>query len=239
MGSKRGIAKEILPIILKDRVKGQSYVEPFCGGCNSLSLVENPRVAADSNKELIAMYKAGQRGWIPPEYISEEDYYRLKNGEGSPELRAYAGFTHSFGAVYFAGYARYNDGRIGYAAKNVSGVVNSAYIGVEERRKFIVDIQRLRGVKFVASLYDDLRIPKNSLIYCDPPYAASSGYAGGGNFNSSHFWLWAEQKAREGHTVFVSEYSAPSFAKEVWSKRKDTQLSRNGNGIRIEKLFKL
>ena len=34
MGSKNRIAKYILPIILKDRLEGQWYVEPFCGGCN-------------------------------------------------------------------------------------------------------------------------------------------------------------------------------------------------------------
>lgn len=32
LGSKARIAKEILPIILKDRKVGQYYVEPFVGG---------------------------------------------------------------------------------------------------------------------------------------------------------------------------------------------------------------
>ena len=31
-GSKRRIAKDILPIILRDRKNGQFYVEPFVGG---------------------------------------------------------------------------------------------------------------------------------------------------------------------------------------------------------------
>jgi len=32
MGSKKRHAKELLPIILKDRQPGQWYVEPFVGG---------------------------------------------------------------------------------------------------------------------------------------------------------------------------------------------------------------
>lgn len=32
MGGKNRFAKELLPIILKDRVDGQYYVEPFAGG---------------------------------------------------------------------------------------------------------------------------------------------------------------------------------------------------------------
>ena len=48
MGSKNRIAKEILPIILKDRVKGQWYVEPFVGGCNMIDKVGN----GNDNKRL-------------------------------------------------------------------------------------------------------------------------------------------------------------------------------------------
>ena len=39
MGSKARHAKELLPIILKDRKEGQWYVEPFVGGCNMIDKV--------------------------------------------------------------------------------------------------------------------------------------------------------------------------------------------------------
>ena len=42
MGSKQRIAKHILPIILASRETNQTYVEPFCGGCNSIDKVQNP-----------------------------------------------------------------------------------------------------------------------------------------------------------------------------------------------------
>ena len=36
MGIKNRFAKELLPIILKDRTNGQYYVEPFAGGMNMI-----------------------------------------------------------------------------------------------------------------------------------------------------------------------------------------------------------
>lgn len=58
MGSKRKLWKYISPIILKDRKLNQFYVEPFCGGCNSLSQVNGKRIAADINIYLIEMWKS-------------------------------------------------------------------------------------------------------------------------------------------------------------------------------------
>ena len=40
MGSKNRIAKHILPIILKDRIENQYYVEPFVGGANMIDKVD-------------------------------------------------------------------------------------------------------------------------------------------------------------------------------------------------------
>jgi len=39
MGSKNRIANEILPIILKDRIENQYYIEPFCGGLGTFDKV--------------------------------------------------------------------------------------------------------------------------------------------------------------------------------------------------------
>ena len=50
MGSKRRISKDILPIILKNRIPEQFYIEPFCGGCNTIELVEGNRIANDQAK---------------------------------------------------------------------------------------------------------------------------------------------------------------------------------------------
>ena len=53
MGSKAKHAKEILPIILKDRKPEQWYVEPFVGGGNIIDKVSGHRLGADSNEFVI------------------------------------------------------------------------------------------------------------------------------------------------------------------------------------------
>ncbi len=65
----------------------------------------------------------------------------------------------------------------------------------------------LQGVRLVNKSYLELQIPDNSLIYCDPPYGATTKYKD--NFDYAIFWSWCREKSKEGHTVFVSEYKAP------------------------------
>ena len=60
MGSKNRIAKEILPIMLKERGQ-RTWVEPFVGGANMIDKVSGNRIGADANKYLIAMWKGLQK----------------------------------------------------------------------------------------------------------------------------------------------------------------------------------
>ena len=67
MGSKRRIAKDILPIILENRKPDQWYVEPFCGGCNMIELVNGNRIANDYNEYVAEMWNAlVNKNWQPP-----------------------------------------------------------------------------------------------------------------------------------------------------------------------------
>jgi Site-specific DNA methylase len=52
MGSKNRIAKEILPIMLKERGQ-RTWVEPFVGGGNMIYKVQGKRIGADINHYLI------------------------------------------------------------------------------------------------------------------------------------------------------------------------------------------
>jgi len=77
MGSKARFAKEILPIILKDRKEDQWFVDLFCGGANLLDKVGGKRIGNDKNKYLIALWKGLQEDRelildIPKELFSEE-----------------------------------------------------------------------------------------------------------------------------------------------------------------------
>lgn len=79
MGSKNRIAKEILPIILKDRKEGQQYVEPFCGGLGTFDKVDGNRIASDKNKYLIAMQQGLQQKREKPLEIPKELYTKARN----------------------------------------------------------------------------------------------------------------------------------------------------------------
>ena len=111
MGSKARIAKDILPIILKDRQPGQWYVEPFVDGCNTIQLVDGSRLGADLHPQLIALLKAVQDGWVPKVFINEEKYHWIKK-HGDPVMQGYAGFLFSFGANYMGTFRRHGDDRI-------------------------------------------------------------------------------------------------------------------------------
>ena len=52
MGSKHGIAKEIMPIMLKERGQ-RTWVEPFVGGGNMIDKVQGKRIGADINHYVI------------------------------------------------------------------------------------------------------------------------------------------------------------------------------------------
>ena len=79
MGSKNRIAKEILPIILKDRKPNQCYVETMVGGGNLIDKVEGFRIGADLNPFVIEALKLiRDNPESLPDHVSEEYYQELK-----------------------------------------------------------------------------------------------------------------------------------------------------------------
>ena len=101
MGSKARHAKELLPIILKDRKPGQWYVEPFVGGANMIDKVDGNRIGADVHPHLICLLDAVANGWIPPESVSEEEYKQAKSAKAIDAKTAFMGFLCSFGSKWY------------------------------------------------------------------------------------------------------------------------------------------
>ena len=110
MGGKVSIAKHLVHV-LQERLKDKdAFVDLFCGSCNIISAIKAPkRIANDLHKELIALHKAVQQGWIPPSVITEEDYKQAKYQED--HLKSFVGFGCSFSGKYFGGYARGGEDR--------------------------------------------------------------------------------------------------------------------------------
>tara|TARA_R110002096_G_scaffold217142_1_gene405139 strand:- start:1202 stop:1930 length:729 start_codon:yes stop_codon:yes gene_type:complete len=235
MGSKNRFAKELLPIILKDRTPNQWYIEPMVGGANMIDKVDGNRLGSDFNEYLTEMWSALINGWKPKEHYTKEEYIDIKNNkENYPKhLVGYVGFICSYSGKWFGGYANnYPESR---RLKNGT-LPNYQKESLNSLNK---QIPKLISVQFTHSSYHNLEIPKNSIIYCDPPYEGTTKYKDG--FIHTEFWEWCRNKVKEGHKVFISEYKAPKDFKCIWSKEASSQLSANGkiggNKISTEKLF--
>jgi DNA adenine methylase len=180
------------------------------------------------------MFKALQEGWSPPSEVSLEDYNAIRRDKLSyaDALVGFVGFGCSYGGKFFGGYAR--------GGKRTSGVPRN-YADESARR-----LEKMRPglcgahTIFILENYWELFIPNKSLIYCDPPYSNTTKYTGTRDFDTNQFWLWAEQQAKEGHKVLVSEYEAPEHWTCIWSKELTTTMDKNpANKKRQEKLFTL
>lgn len=223
MGSKNRIAKHILPIMLAERKPEQWWVEPFVGGANMIDKVTGNRMGNDSHEFLIALLVALRDGYRPPTDISKELYYAVKSKpqEYPKELVGFVGFLCSFGGKWWGGYA-FNKKGDNYAERGSRCLVKQA--------------KNLDGVVFKSGSYLELEIPENSLIYCDPPYANTCKYKDA--FNHDIFWDWCRTQTKNGHTVFISEYSAPNDFVCVKEIQHKTILDKNSQYPRIEKLFR-
>lgn len=236
MGSKSRIATRILSIILRNRELDQWYVEPFCGGCNVIDKVKGKRIANDSNPYLIAMWKAlVEEAWEPP-YIDKILHNKIKNNKNDygPELIGWVGFNCSFKGVFFGGFAGECKTKIG----TIRNYQTEALANIEKQ------VQKLKNTDFRLSQFYELQFPKNSIVYCDPPYMNVHGYMDGVDFNQ--FWSWVRTKTEEGHQVYVSEYQAPSDFEFIWEVNirctlgvvSDRINTPGGTTYRTEKLFR-
>ncbi len=224
MGSKNRIASAILPIILNDRRLDQWYVEPFVGGGNLIDKVSGPRIGADCNpyaiNALISIRDALDSLPKDNSEFKEADYRKIKTTQDF--LKAYAGFALSYSGKWFGGWCR-------------DGAGKRDFIG-EAYRNAIKQSPLLQGIILVVSDYQQLIIPDDSIVYCDPPYAETTGYKE--IFDHCRFWQWCERMSGLGHKVFVSEYVAPQGWDCVWEKEISSSLTQNtGSKKGIERLF--
>ncbi len=195
--------------------------------------VTGKRLANDINTFLIKMWEELLYGDWKPDYISKEQYYHIKNNRSEYQeyIVGWAGFNLSYSGKFFGGFAGITKTKINTIRDYQKEAINNVTKQTEN----------LKGVILSNVEYYNLQIPKNSIIYCDPPYENTEGYQI--KFDHLKFWNWCRQMKNIGHVVFISEYSAPSDFTEIWSKEFSSSLSANGksggNKIRKEKLFTL
>lgn len=231
MGSKARLAKDILPIILKNRSPGQWYVEPFAGGMNMMDKVDGNRLANDVHHELICMWdNLVNKYWFPTE-INKEYYYDVRDNKSkyAPHIVGWVGFNCSYSGKYFGGFA-------GKTKTKLNTIRDYQLEAINNVKK---QIKNLQGVIFSNKNYFELELPTNSIVYCDPPYEGTTEYTN--KFDHNLFWGWVREMDNKGHTVYVSEYHAPQDFACVWNKEIKSSLSANGvsggSKISVEKLF--
>lgn len=238
MGSKARFAKDFLPIILKQRKKGQTFVDLFCGGCSVVQLVDGPRIANDINTHLIEMWKGliadpeYYPKYIPRDFYSDvRDSYNKKDGRFTDALIGYVGFMGSYNGRFFDG------GYSGHAVEIKNGKTRD-YIG-ENIKNTMAQIKDLKDVKFLNYDYRKCPIPPHSLIYCDIPYKGTKQYSTSRNFDYDEFYMWCVKMKEAGHTIFVSEYAMPPAFKCVWEKTAKTTINQTITKNAVERLFTL
>jgi DNA adenine methylase len=203
-------------------LKPESYHEPFCGMFGvGRHIVATQRSGSDACPDTIEVLKAVQSGWEPPRNVSKEQY-RLLKASAPSALRGFVGFGCSFGGKFFGGYAS-------TAGRNYA---ENAANALTKLRPLI------QGVEFCWKDYTDyFPTGPHTVVYCDPPYAGTTGYSVG-KFDSAKFWDWAFDISNMA-IVLVSEYHAPEGFVEVWSEKVRTDMNgRDGKLSRTECLFR-
>ena len=228
MGSKRRIAKYILPIMIKEANKKgiTTWVEPFVGGANIIDKVPNTfkRIGIDYNPHTIEALIA-IRDFVDelPDTVSE-DYYKSLKGTPPNLISSWIRYTCSFGGRFDEGYAR------SYIGRNYA---------LESKRNAQKQSPLLQGIDFIKGSYDEYSHFENCLIYCDPPYENTKSYKTG-NFDHNKFWEWC-RKMSANNIVFISEYKAPDDFYCVWEGEIKTNFAsqrKEATHKAVERLFR-
>lgn len=202
LGGKFRIARHINAAINSRRPEGVVLWDAFCGGLAIAGTVGGRVWASDVNACLIHMYQAVQRGWDPPDRLTPEQYQAARHLPDTDPMKAFVGFGCSFAGKWFGGYAK---------PKVVGGrSYTEANSTRNSLKKLVPKVERFAAMSFMRPAPG----PADLVIYCDPPYAGTTGYTTG-FFDYGAFLQRVEDWAR-WVPVFVSEYSLP-IGREVWA----------------------
>jgi site-specific DNA-adenine methylase len=120
-------------------------------------------------------------------------------------------------------------------------------LNVGERMQHLESLERLQSLERLESLerlqslesdYRSVAIPPNSVVYCDIPYARTTGYhkdKAGKTFDHGAMWEWVRTR---DFPVYVSEYTAPKDFTCIWEKQVRCTLCATDNSkVAVERLF--
>jgi DNA adenine methylase len=231
-GGKHALGAQIAAVVLAhEQFPGQPYFEPFLGMAgvmrhvpptatlrDGIIVVPRRRFGNDLQPDLVALWRAIQNGWEPPENVDAEfharmwqNYRECRRSDGGIDasrtpsleesaLRAFVGFSSSWSGLYFRAYQPNRSARA--------------------RHNLLAARESILSVELSHGSYEALEL-RGMLVYCDPPYRQPrtdhvNHYAGTPAFSQDRFWdvvrRWSER-----NVVLVSERRAPSDFVSVWS----------------------
>jgi DNA adenine methylase len=187
LGGKARLATRIANEIHKVLSPDQPFYDVFCGAGHIVSSIKGTNRHANDLGAIVHLLEAVANGWEPPTEVTYEEYHEAKKLPTTDPMYAFVGYGCSFAGVLWGTYARDKGGTRSYAGESARSLKKAA--------------TGLQGVKFTNLSYLELSIPDNAVIYCDPPYAGTTGY--GLEFNQDEFYEWV---ANQRCTVLISEY---------------------------------
>jgi DNA adenine methylase len=225
-GAKSKLAREIVSFILSyfDTDEYDAIIDCFCGtGSISIQFKKQSDkivMASDKLKCMITTLQAVQNGYIPPSTTTKAEYDKVRFEDDNP-LKSFLHILCN------------RSGRI--AEREFHEAMERELLKMPRKTfKRAIDLQ---GIQFYECDYKDWTYVKGALIYCDPPYINNfktwpKNYKG---FDHKEFWEWCRIMSAN-NIVIISEYSAPSDFKEIWSK---TFINYNYKSTKLvtEKLF--
>ncbi len=222
LGGKFQLVKQLCPFLDSKLEEGQPFVDLFAGSCNIVANITKTknRYANDINEDIMVTMRAASAGFEFPSEVSLDEWlYMRENGDPKDPLCGFIAYGCSFMGKRWGGYAPNVPKCRVYPAKASSNAL---------KRKGVL----LNGVKFSVGSYQDFKIPKNALVYCDIPYSNTAKYGGqASGFNHDEFYQWVTQQTCD---IYISEYATgynPLNLKVVWQKESLRGL-KNREGLR-------
>lgn len=248
LGSKNRYAKYIAPIIQKyiDDNKITTFVDIFCGGANLVDkIICDNVIANDLSPTLIAIHKKMQqdKDKIPTDGLREwwdKAYTEYKRLMKDYPIDAMIWQTESslplweIGAIEW--YASFSTGgfKKGYAKNSETRNYYNERLRCHKKQS---ENPLYNKINFQQGNYLTIEIPKNAVIYADPPYKSTTSYQINPKFNHEEFYNWCREKSKT-NPIFISEQFMPDDFKTIWSKDDCTRTCGLDNSFKAcERLF--
>jgi len=234
-GGKKRIAKDIHKRILEvERALGGRrlpYFEPFCGMCSVLIEFAKDNdgrklIACDANQDIVLMWRALKRGWIPPTTCTESMYNKLKRATKHSAERGFIGSACSYAGSFFSGYRGKYD-KTGFCKVGAKSILNC--------------VPYISNVDYLPPASYESHSPRGMLVYCDPPYLNNKVPNSLFRFDHDKFWNMMRRWSKH-NIVIISERVAPSDFVKIWSKNNNVvflnkKLHRGVRSNQTESLF--